>query len=98
MSGSGGGTDYEGDRLREVTARAIRRLDLLEYAIVGAAALLAVIAGGIVAFLVTAATSYSFTTAWIAASLLFFVVPAGLARWSNRERPPPDGEEGRPSA
>lgn len=73
----------EGEMVREVTARAIRRLDLLEYGILGVAALLAVVAGALVALLASELTPLPFRTAWTVASIACFVIPAALVRWRS---------------
>lgn len=70
----------EEDVLRIVAARAIRRLGLIQYAILGGATLLAVVAGGLLALLVSSQVAWPFWIVWLAGSLLFLVVP-GLAVW-----------------
>lgn len=79
--------DVEGSRLaREVAGRAIRRLGLLEAVIMTAAAVLALLAGAVVAYLLTS-VGWPFRTTWAVASILFFAVPA-LVTWL-RDRDPP---------
>lgn len=63
---------------REVMERAIRRLNILEYLILGAAAVLALVGGALVAWLVSAVAEVSFRLSWVVASLLLFVVPGGI--------------------
>jgi uncharacterized membrane protein len=92
-----GNDDRDGEVVRRIAARAIRRLDVLEYAILGAAAVLAIIAGALVAVLLDGTTGLPFRPTWIVASLLFFVVPAGVAWWRDRDVPatgPPESPPG----
>ena len=63
---------------REVTDRAVRRLGLLETVLTVAAGLFAVAAGAVAAFFVSDLVGWAFRPTWIVASLLFFVVPAGV--------------------
>ena len=77
--------DEEGSRItREIAGRAIRRLGLLEGAIMAAAAGLALLAGAVAAFLL-AASGFPFRTTWAVASILFFTVPA-VAIWVRDRR------------
>lgn len=93
MSERPGGEEDEGERLRKVASRAIRRLDILEFVILGAAALLAVLAGGLMAYLLSSLTPLPLRATWIVASLLCFVVPAAIAWWRNRDPTMPDPPE-----
>lgn len=70
----------EEDVLRIVAARAIRRLGLMQVAILGGATLLAVVAGGLLALLVSSQLTWPFWVVWLVASALFLVVP-GVAVW-----------------
>lgn len=63
---------------REVMERAIRRLNILEYVILGAAALLALVGGALVAWLLGEVAEVPFRISWLVASLLLFVVPGGI--------------------
>ena len=92
---SGTDDDRDGEMVRLVTARAIRRLDLLEYAILGAAAVLALVAGALVAVLLAETAGLPFRPTWAVAAVLFFVVPAGVAWWRDRG-PPPSAPPGPP--
>lgn len=76
---------------KEVTQRAIRRLDLLEWAIFGIGALLAMGGGAVVAGLLAVAGGWDFRSTWIGASLLLFVVPgvAALVKIRRDERSGP---------
>ena len=67
------------ERAHEVTQRAIRRLDLLEWAVWAAGALMAMAAGAAVAWVMGATVGWSFRPTWIAASMLLFVIPGGAA-------------------
>ena len=62
---------------REVAGRALRRLDLLEYLILLAALILALLGGALVAWILAAYAGLSFRIGWAAASLLLFIVPGG---------------------
>jgi len=80
-----GGTRDAADRseeelLRIVAARAIRRLGLMQVAILGGATLLAVVAGGLLALLVSSQLALPFWIVWLIASALFLAVP-GAAVW-----------------
>jgi len=68
----------ESDHAREVMDRAIRRLNILEYVILGLTALLAVLGGALVAWLVSSTVEVSFRVSWVVASLLLFLVPGAL--------------------
>jgi len=70
----------EEDVLRIVAARAIRRLGLMQYAILGGATLLAVVAGALLALLVSSQFTLPFWIVWMIASALFLAVP-GAAVW-----------------
>ena len=72
---------------RRVMNRAIRRLNILEYLILGAAALAAVVGGWLVALLAGSAFGARFGITWLVASLLLFVIP-GAVVWvmDKRER------------
>lgn len=71
---------------REIAARAARRLDYLEWVILGAAILAAVGGGALVALLLSDLTGLPYRSTWIVASLLLFGVPGTLAlRRARRE-------------
>lgn len=63
---------------RVVAQRAIRRLDYLEWFIFLGGAVLATVAGGFVAWLMTGIAGWDFRSTWMGASVLLFVVP-GIA-------------------
>ena len=72
----------------EVAARAIRRLDILEWVILGGAMLMAIAGGALVSWLIAPALPASFRTTWIVASLGLFGVPGviTLVRLRRDER------------
>jgi hypothetical protein len=69
---------------REVTRRAIRRLDVLEWIILATTAALAVGGGGLVALLVVGRSGAGFRGTWIATSLLLLIVPGAVALARHR--------------
>ena len=70
------GIDQEDVRVtQEVTARAIRRLNVLEWVILGGAGLIAVLGGALVSWLIAAQLKVSFRLTWIGLSMLLLVVP-----------------------
>ena len=73
---------------REVTRRAIRRLDVLEWIILAMTAVLAVGGGGLVALLVVGRSAAGFRGTWIVTSLLLLIVPGAvvLVRHRKEER------------
>jgi uncharacterized membrane protein len=64
---------------REVTARAIRRLDVLEWAIFAGAGILATIGGALIAVLIAAPLGFRFRPTWLVASVVLFVIPGSIA-------------------
>ena len=72
---------------------AIRRLNVLEFVILGSAMALALIAGALLAWVLQSTIGASFRLVWGVASLLFFVVPGILVH--RRERLSDDFEQGR---
>ena len=67
------------EQAREVTQRAIRRLDVLEWVVWGAGALMAMAAGALVAWVMSATVGWNARLTWIVASMLLFVIPGGAA-------------------
>jgi len=63
---------------------AIRRLNVLEYVILGVAMVLALLAGALAALVVGSVTGAPFRLTWTLSSLLFFVVPGWIV--FKRER------------
>lgn len=66
--------------------RAIRRLNALEYVIMVAAVLVALVGGGLVAFLLSAGTDLPLRPTWAAISLLLIVIPAAAVFVRERKR------------
>lgn len=82
--------------VREAIGRAIRRLGVLEYVILGIIILLSLACGALIAFLATSLLEVPFRITWAVASILVFVIPAVLV-WSremraNRDVAPPTPE------
>ena len=70
------GTDQKDVRvIQEVAARAIRRLNVLEWVILGGAGLIAVLGGALVSWLIAAQLKVSFRLTWIGLSMLLLAVP-----------------------
>ncbi|MEX0935756.1 MAG: hypothetical protein WD013_02550 [Gemmatimonadota bacterium] len=65
--------NFEGTR--EEMERAIRRLNMLEYAILVAVVILALAGGGAAAFILSAGTNFPFRLTWGLISLLLLVIP-----------------------
>lgn len=66
--------DEAARRAHEVTRRAIRRLDILEWVIVLTGAGLAAGAGWVMAWMAAGMAGWDFRSTWIGASLFLFVV------------------------
>ena len=71
--------------VRQVMSRAIRRLNLLEAILLGAAAVAAVLGGWLAAYLGRGAFGWPFRTTWLAAAILLFGVP-GVVAWTMDRR------------
>ncbi len=69
---------------RRMMETAIRRLNTLEYVILGVAMALALLAGALAAWMVENLTGAPFRLTWALSSLLFFVVPGWVV--FRRER------------
>ncbi len=69
---------------RRMMETAIRRLNVLEYVILGVAMVLALLAGALAAWMVENLTGAPFRLTWAASSLLFFIVPGWVVL--RRER------------
>lgn len=92
-TGGGGEGRREGEEeigdeeVREVMDRAIRRLNIMETFFLVAALVLALLGGGVVAWLFGLALDVPFRYLWVGASLLLFVIPGVVvflrARSSN---------------
>ena len=72
---------------------AIRRLNVLEFVILGVVMVISLIAGALLAWLLESTIGASFRLVWGVASLLFFVVPGVLVH--RRERDSDDPQQGR---
>jgi uncharacterized membrane protein len=70
---------------REEMRRAIRRLNALEYVILLAAVLLALVGGALAAFLIRSLAGFPFGITWAVASVLLFVLP-GVAVYGRELR------------
>jgi hypothetical protein len=60
---------------QEVAARAIRRLNVLEWMILGGAGLIAVLGGALASWLIATQLKVSFRLTWIGLSMLLLAVP-----------------------
>ncbi len=69
---------------RRMMETAIRRLNVLEYVILGIAMALALLAGWLAAWMVEGVAAAPFRLTWALSSLLFFVVPGWIV--IRRER------------
>lgn len=72
--------------VREEMERVIRRLNVLEYLILGAAALMALGGGALTAFLLKESLGASFRTVWFVSSLLLFLVPGVFVLRKERKQ------------
>lgn len=70
---------------RKVMARAMRRLNVLEWILLGAAAIASLVGGWLVALLARAALGLPFRATWMIASLLLFLCPGAMA-WAAERR------------
>ena len=71
-------------KTRRMMEIAIRRLNVLEYVILGVAMALAMLAGGLAAWMVQDVTGAPFRLTWALSSLVFFVGPGWVVL--RRER------------
>lgn len=74
---------------RRAMERAIRRLNVVEYVLLGGAALMALLGGAAVAWILGMAAGAPFHVSWLVASLLLFVIPGVivLGREARAGRP-----------
>ncbi len=70
---------------RRMMGTAIRRLNVLEYVILGVAVVLALLAGALAAWLVENVAGAPFRLTWALSSLLFFVVPGWVVLRRERQ-------------
>lgn len=80
-AGEGQGPSEE-DRMkaeeaRRIADRAIKRLNILEYLILLAAVVLALLGGALVAWVLAESVELPFRVTWAIASLLLFIIPGG---------------------
>ena len=76
------------DSRNEVMDRAIRRLGILEHLFIGMAAVAALVAGAMVAWLLGQAFDLPFRPTWAVSALLLFILPGGISLWRvRRDRP-----------
>lgn len=73
--------------------RAIRRLNVLEFFILGGAAVAAIAGGWLAAWLSRGVLGLPFRTIWFGATFLLFVVP-GVLVWSRERKAKRRGAEG----
>jgi uncharacterized membrane protein len=67
------------EQARVVTQRANRRLDKLEWVLFGVGAVLAMLGGGVLAWIITGLVGWDFRSTWIGASLVLFIVAGTVA-------------------
>lgn len=70
---------------RRMMETAIRRLNVLEYVILGVTMALALLAGALAAWLVGSLTGAPFRLTWALSSLLFFIVPGWIVLRRERQ-------------
>jgi uncharacterized membrane protein len=73
------GDRRDAELAREVARRAIRRLDILESVMIAGGAVLALVGGAGIAWLLAALDGFAFGPTWVVASLILFVVPGAVA-------------------
>lgn len=76
--------DFQGTR--EELDRAVSRLDLLEWMILGFAVLVALVGGAFIAFLLSSGTGLSFGSTWVVVSILLLAVPGAIVFARERRR------------
>ena len=87
----------DGNRgVRRDMARAVRRLSILEYLILAAAAGMALGGGALVALLLNELTGVPFRASWFISSLLLFSVPGFFVFRRETRRDPSRGAAGHP--
>ena len=75
---------------RRMMETAIRRLNVLEYVILGVAMVCALVAGWLAAWLVENLTGAPFRLTWALSSLIFFVVPGWTVLRRERRKEVPE--------
>ena len=102
-AGPSGGQPESADvqEVRATLNRAMRRLNILELILLGAALVAALGGGWLAALLGAKAFDLPFRATWVAASLTFFVVPAllalGIERFKRRAKGRTDDTQDDPS-
>ncbi|MDT8340176.1 MAG: hypothetical protein RQ751_01570 [Longimicrobiales bacterium] len=71
---------------REVVERAIWRLGVLEHLFIGLAAVAALVAGLLVAWLLRQAFGLPFRPTWAVSALVLFLLPGGISYWKVRRQ------------
>jgi uncharacterized membrane protein len=71
--------------VREMMAQAVTRLGIIEYLLLGLAVGGALLAGALTGWLAMEGLGWSFRWTWGVSSLLYFLVPAGIA-WRKARR------------
>jgi uncharacterized membrane protein len=88
------------EQTQRMMATAVRRLNMLEYVMLGMAAALALLGGALAAWGLQAAAGFPFRPSWFVCSLLFFIIPGGIVlgreRWA-RARTNESSESSQPS-
>ncbi len=64
--------------------RAVRRLGVIELLLLLLAALAALLAGALTGWILNQALAWSFRWSWSVSSMVYFVVPGGIAWWKSR--------------
>ena len=64
------------EEVRETVGRAIRRIGILEWVLLGAIVVLSLLGGAVIALLVVSLVEVPFRITWGVASIVIFVVPA----------------------
>ena len=82
----GGAAEREAaERAAEVTRRAIRRLDVLEWLGYAVAAIVAILGGAVVAWMVAEPAGWDFRTTWIGSAFVLLVVPGVIVFRNMRQ-------------
>ncbi len=79
--------------VREFVSRSIRRLNVLEVVILGAAVGIALLGGWLGALIASSAFGLPMRTTWMVLSVVLFVVPGALALTRDRRKRPGTEEE-----
>jgi uncharacterized membrane protein len=87
--------EYRGTR--KEMERAIRRLNALEYVILGFAVIVAMAGGGVVAYILSSGTALPFRLTWVVLSLLLLIVPGAVVLGRDRLRDRRVGRSGEDS-